>query len=213
MLPSTQNRVELILQTIDRLGIVKIKHLQDIHDLKSYRNACKIITQQLRPYIHERYFHREKVMYLNKKGKELIASEKDEVKVNDQTIHSLLRNEVYIYFQCPIDWQNEYALQSESKAKNNLPFFSSNLPISNKKRIVCDAAFKRNGYLHIIEVDNTQDMRVNKRKIETYREVLPAYKEQVPFLYFFTKTEARKRKLEEWLKGIRYKVMTFDEIR
>jgi hypothetical protein len=212
MLSSTQERVETILQTIDRLGIVKIKHLQEIHQL-NYRNTCRIISTQLRPFIHETYFQKEKVIYLNKKGREFIASEKEELKVSYQTLHSLMRNEVYIHFQCPYDWKSEYALLTSVKAPSSFVIFGEGLSPINKKTVVCDAVFKRNGYFYLIEVDNERKMIDNKKKIDSYREVLPAYKEETPMLYFFTKTESRKRKLEEWLKGIRHEVMTFDEIK
>jgi Replication-relaxation len=191
---------------------VKIKHLQEIHQL-SYRNACRIVSTQLRPYIHETYFNKEKVIYLNKKGREMIASEKEEIKVSDKTIHSLLRNEVYIYFQCPFDWEVEHTLSTSVEAPNNFGISFQGLSLSNKKTVVCDAVFKRNGYFYLIEVDNTQDMKVNKKKIEKYKEVLPAYKEQTPMLYFFTQTESRKKKLEEWLKGIRSKVLLYQELK
>lgn len=203
--------MEEILQTIDRLGIVKIKHLLEIHDLKSYSNTCRIIKTQLRPYIHETYFQKEKVMYLNKKGRELIASEKEELKISLQTIHYLLRNEVYIYFKCPPDWKNEYSIEEKVESFSGITF--NGLSLSNKKKVVPDAVFTRNGYQYLIEVDNTQDMRVNKKKIEAYREILPNLKAATPILYFFTTTENRKRKLEEWLKGIRHEVMTFEEIK
>lgn len=185
--------------------------MQAIHQL-NYRNTCRIISTQLRPYIHETYFNKEKVIYLNKKGRELIASDKDEIKVSVQTIHSLLRNEVYIYFQCPYDWENEYKLTAHIEQPNHFGISFQGLSLSNKKTVISDAVFKRNGYFYLIEVDNTQDMRKNQKKIETYREVLPNYKEDTPCLCFFTQTEARKKKLEEWLKGIRHKVLTFGEI-
>jgi len=197
--------------TIDRLGIVKIKHLQEIHQL-NYRNICRIISTQLRPYIHETYFNREKVIYLNKKGRELIASEKDEIKVSTQTIHSLMRNEIYIHFNCPYDWKTEHTLTTSVKAPNSFGISLQGLSLTNKKTVVCDAVFKRNGYFYLIEVDNERKMIDNKKKIEHYREVLPAYKDQTPILYFFTKTSSRRQKLEEWLKGIRHEVKTFDEI-
>jgi hypothetical protein len=152
-------------------------------------------------------------MYLNKKGREFIASDKEELKISLQTIHYLLRNEVYIYFKCPIDWMNETPLEVEVKGQKNRDILFQGLTLSNKKKVVPDAVFSRNGYLHLIEVDNTQDMKINKKKIDAYREIMPYLKEHVPVLYFFTTTENRKRKLEEWLKGMRYKVMTFEEIR
>jgi hypothetical protein len=192
--------------------MVKIKHLQQIHeDLKSYRNACRVV-KQLGPYINETFYEREKVFYLNKAGRELIASEKEENK-KGFIAHTLLRNEVYIYFSCPYDWQNEYALEKREKAQGAFQIFSEGLNLINKKKVIADASFKRNGYLHLIEVDNERKMIDNKKKIETYKEVLPAYKAETPILYFFTKTENRKRKLEEWCKGMNVKVMTFEEIR
>jgi hypothetical protein len=205
--------VESILQTIDRLGIVKIKHIQEIHDLKSYRNTCRIITTQLRPYIHETYFQKEKVMYLNKKGRDFIASEKGEINVSFSTLHSLMRNEVYIYFKCPQDWKIEHPLVGTINTPNNFGISFQGLSLSNKKKVVCDAVFKRNGYLYIIEVDNERKMIDNKNKIEAYKEVLPGLKEETPILYFFTKTKDRKKKLSEWLKGVRHEVFTFEEIR
>jgi hypothetical protein len=212
MLSSTMNRVESLLQTIDKLGIVKIKHLQEIHDLKSYRNTCRVINHQLRPYIHESYFQREKVMYLNKKGRELIASEKDELKISQQTIHYLLRNEVYIHFQCPGDWKNEFPIETNVNGHFSGQIVFNGLTLSNKKKIVPDAVFTRNGYQYLIEVDNTQEMRTNKKKIDSYKEIMPYMKNGIPILYFFTTTENRKKKLAEWLKGIRHEVMTFHEI-
>jgi hypothetical protein len=130
-----------------------------------------------------------------------------------QTVHSLLRNEVFIYLNCPYDWKVEYPLETKIKPQNSFDILSVGLSLNEKKKVVADASFKRNGYLHLVEVDNTQDMRTNKKKIETYKEVLPAYKAETPILYFFTKTENRKRKLEDWLKGVNAKVMTFEEIR
>jgi hypothetical protein len=130
-----------------------------------------------------------------------------------QTIHYLLRNEVYIHFGCPADWKNEHSMEANVKGQIRSDILFQGLTLSNKKKVIADAIFKRNGYLYVIEVDNTQDMRVNKKKIDLYREVFPAYKEQTPILYFFTKTESRKRKLQEWLKGIRHEVITFEEIR
>jgi hypothetical protein len=201
------------LQTIDRLGIVKINHLLEIHDLKSYRNACRIITSHLRPFIHETYYQKEKVMYLNKKGREFIASEKGDIQINQHTLHSLLRNEVYMHFKCPFDWKNEHTLEANAKGQISGEILFQGLTLSNKKKVIADAVFSRNGYLYVIEVDNERKMIDNKKKIESYKEILPVYKNQNPVLYFFTKTESRKGKLQEWLKGINHKVMTFEEIK
>lgn len=151
-------------------------------------------------------------MYLNKKGRELIASEKEDIKVSSHTIHSLMRNEVYIYFKCPLDWINEYPLETDLKPSNTSGIIFNGLTLINKKKVISDAVFTRNGYLYLIEVDNTQDMATNKKKIDSYREIMPNL-ETVPILYFFTTTDNRKKKLKEWLKGMHHEVYTFDEIK
>jgi hypothetical protein len=185
-----------------------------IHNLKSYRNTCRIITSHLKPFINETYYQKEKVITLNKKGREFIGSEKDEVKISPQAIHYLLRNETYIYFKCPIGWKNEYAIKAQKSGGHMADIIiGGGLSLSNENKLFTDAAFQRNGYLHLIEVDNERKMADNKKKIETYKEILPAYKSQNPALYFFTKSELRKRQLQEWLKGIRHEVLTFEEIR
>ena len=184
-------RLESLLMTIDTLGMCKIKHLQQIHDLKSYRNACRVV-KQLDLFVHETFLNKEKVIYLNKAGRELIGSQK-EMKVNSHMEHTLLANEVYLHFGCPLDWKREYVYEEKTKL-SGINF--SGLKLANKQ-VVADAVFSRNGYLYFIEIDNVSKMTDNKKKIETYLSMLkPSHK-----LYIFTRTKERKRKFEEWLKG------------
>ncbi|MBN8200465.1 hypothetical protein [Bacillus sp. NTK034] len=217
MLSSTQQRVESLLTTIDRLGMVKIKHLQRIHDLK-YRNMAQTINRHLKPYINETFFEREKVIYLNKDGRSFIGSDKDSQKPT-LIAHTLLRNEVYLHFNCPADWQNEYTLEAQLKPYSGLDaIINSNMKFSNTAKVRADAMFTRNGYVHLIEVDNARDMAENRKKINSYADILPMVRkehQQTPILYFFTTTDHRKRKFEEWLKGrsIRHEVKTFNEIK
>lgn len=200
------------MMTIDKLAVVKIKHLQKIHDLKSYRNACRVV-KQLKPYINEFFHNREKVIYLNKAGREFIGSTR-EVKKSMLINHQLLRNDVYLHFKCPLDWKMEFATEIELATIPTLEMKIKGLKPVSKKKIISDAAFIRNGYLHFIEIDNTRDMSDNKKKIERYEEVIPMIKDNVPVLLFFTTTEDRKKKLETWCKGrgFRYQVKTFKEL-
>jgi len=179
----------------------------------SYRNACHIVTTHLRPYVHETYYQREKVIYLNKKGREFICSTKDDVKISQNTLHSLLRNEVYIYLKCPIDWKMEHLFEKEVTPPNRYGISFGDMNISHKKRVICDAVYKRNGYVYLIEIDNERKMVDNKKKIEAYREIMPWVQDGAPILCFYTKTENRKRKLKEWLEGVRHEVKTFEEIK
>lgn len=196
--------------------MAKIRHLQQIHDLKSYSNACRVI-KQLSPYINETMFDKEKVIYLNKEGRELIGSKK-EVKKNMLIEHTLLCNEVFLYFRCPVDWKTEYILETKESAASSFGIQFKGLSLLNKKKVVSDASFNRNGYLHLVEIDNTRGMADNKKKIETYAEIFPNIKNSknmFPALYLFTTTEDRKRKLEGWMKQqkIRGEVKTFKEIK
>ena len=209
---STQERIESLLMTIDQLGMAKIKHLQKKHDLKGYRNACRVI-KQLHPFVYETFHEKEKILYLNKEGRRLIGSTK-EVKKNNLIEHTLLCNEVYFYFDCPFDWQTEYRIEvKEPAAALGIQF--KGLTLTNSKQVISDAAFSRNGYLHLIEVDNIRDMADNKKKIAAYADLFKGWQEKlIPALYFFT-SPARQQKLKSWIVAakIRGDVYTFQHIK
>ncbi|WP_155890059.1 hypothetical protein [Peribacillus kribbensis] len=201
--------------TIDQLGMTTIKHLRSIHDLKSYRNACRIVGK-LKPYIHETFYNKEKVVYLNRDGRELIGSS-HEVKKSGQIEHTLLRNEAFVYFNCPLDWKPEREFVVNLPVENKLDFIVSGVNVVNKKKVVCDASFSRNGYLHIVEIDNKRAMADNKTKLDTYKEIFPHLKQiynQIPTLYFFTTTQQRKKKIEAWMleRNIRGEVKIYSEL-
>ncbi|TYR75599.1 hypothetical protein FZC79_10555 [Rossellomorea vietnamensis] len=212
------SRHEELLMTIDRLGIVKIKHLLSIHNLSSYRNACRVVNQ-LSEYTHQIYYEKEKVIYLNKAGREYIGSDK-EVTKSMQIGHYLLRNDVYIHFDCPYDWKNEYTLEVEEAPSRKVDgiIFGDQMKVNNKKKVVADALFTRNGYTHIIEIDNQLNMTDNRKKVQSYAEIIPLVRknfESTPIIYFFTTTEARKTKLSAWLRerSLRAEVKLYDEIK
>lgn len=199
-----QERTEILLKTIDKLGVTTIRQLQRIHDLGSYRNACRIITQ-LEPFLNV-VRGREKVFYLNKEGRELIGSEK-EIKNSTQLEHRLLTNEAYIYFGCPADWKTEYRIEHKEEIKDIIVRIGSGKSVM-KKIVIADAYFGGN----IIEIDNTRHMKDNLKKIANYKEIFKLKKIN-PRLYFFTTTNSRKEKLKKGLAGMNHQVLTFDEIK
>lgn len=208
-----QERLESLLMTIDRLRATTVRQLSRIHDLGSYRNACRVVNQ-LEPYTHQQR-QQEKIIYLNKEGRGLIGSNR-EVKFSPVIQHTLLANEAYIYFNCPIDWRTECLLEVEEKAKGLTFNIGSTALKPKSKQLISDAVFTRNGYVHLIEIDNTRYMQDNIKKIKSYADVWSAIKNKYqmdPILYFFTSTENRKRKLLSACKGIRAEVLTFEEIR
>lgn len=205
-------RIEQLLMTINRLGAATIRQVHGIHpELKTYRNACYAL-KQLEPYTNTTFYNREKVFYLNKSGRDLIGSEK-EFKVSQKLEHTLLRNEVYIYLNCPIDWQNEKVIEYASESPNLNGIIVRGVNVAKRNKIVSDGYYLRNGYTHIVEIDNKRDMKENHKKIIAYKECFKYL--DTPRLEMFTNTLDRKRKLEKWMieNKLRGEIKTYEEIR
>lgn len=196
--------------TIDKLGAATIKHLRGIHDLKSYRNACKVL-KQIEQYTQTTFYNKQKVFYLNKQGRDLIGSEK-EVKRNQNIEHTLLRNDAYIYLNCPFDWQNEAVIEYDAQQPIGNGIIIRGMSVATKSKIVADAMYKRNGYTHLVEIDNIRDMKDNLKKIKSYADCFKYL--DTPRLEIFTTTLDRKRKFERWLLDykLRGEVKTYEEI-
>lgn len=144
----------------------------------------------------------ENVFYLNRKGHELIGSDKKTLHANMQIDHILMRNELLIYMQ-PKQFQIEQPL------------------IDSQGNVLVrpDALFLFDKWM-FIEIDNIQKMIVNKRKIERYAEiknsnVLHNSLGYFPQLVFLTKSDKRKERLVKMCreKQIRHIVYTVDEIK
>ena len=197
--------------TIDRLQACTIRHLRGIHDLKSYRNACYTL-KRIEEYTSTTYYNKEKVFYLNKAGRNLIGSTK-EVKPNLKLEHTLLRNDAYLYLNCPLDWQNEKVLEYEVQQPNPQGIIIRGISVATKSRVIADAVYKRNGYTHIVEIDNKRDMKDNIKKIKSYKECFKFL--DTPRLEIFTASLDRKRKFEKMLQEskLRGEVWTYEEIR
>ena len=70
-------------------------------------------------------------------------------------------------------------------------------------RLVPDATFTVEGKHHFVEIDNTQKMQENRKKIELYAKLNPLIKRQFghdPVLIFYTVTDLRRAKLKEYCK-------------
>ena len=207
------NRTERILTLIDRLGVASVRQLHEILRLGTYRNTCRVINK-LSPYLHE-VRSREKIVYLNKEGRELIASDK-EIKKSILFDHMLLTNDAYIYFDCPHDWRREHVFETVTEADHGFAIQVKGLASTQTKRVIADATFSRNGYIYLVEIDNTRQMQDNLKKVKRYKEVWSDIQRKTnlqPFLYFITTSDSRKRKLASALKGVRAEVLTFGEIR
>lgn len=144
----------------------------------------------------------ENVYYLNKKGREMIGSDQKVLNANMQINHILMRNELYIFMQ-PADWQIEEAIKD---SEGNI-------------LIKPDALFLFDKWM-FVEIDNTQKMIVNKKKIERYAQIKNSnimHKSlgYFPQLVFLTKSDKRKERLVKMCReqNVRHIVYTVDDVK
>lgn len=141
----------------------------------------------------------ELVYYLNAKGRKEIGSETVRRRT-PHVRHTLMRNEVYISLD-PVDlWREEYTLKWDDKA------------------IVADALFKKDGVFTLLEVDHTQLMSENEKKIQLYRDLHDTGRWQAkngpfPEILYVTTTEHRQKRLSTLLEGMKARVLTFADIK
>ncbi|MGV3465255.1 MAG: replication-relaxation family protein [Heyndrickxia sp.] len=202
-------RTEQILSVIDQLGAVSVKQLHEILKIGTYRHTCRIISQ-LEEYLNiDR--GRQKVVYLNKIGQQLIDSEK-EVKKSVLFDHMLLANDAFIYYNCPADWKREYVIETAQEHEFSFAIQVKGLTVATKKKIIPDAIFKRDGYVYLIEIDNTRSMQDNRKKIEKYKEMWIEIRKQFnlqPKLSIFTKSEKRKKEFSKLCEKLQHEVVLF----
>jgi hypothetical protein len=181
----------MILLSFDKLGFVTREQMQQIHDLGGFRNANRILnTMEKEGYLQSFRHNLHKVYYLTKQGLDVIGSSKD-YKKGMQTDHYLMRNDMYIHYQCPETWKSEAEIDYTHLDNQG------GVVMKKKKTLRSDARFKDNGIYHFLEVDNTQDMNKNERKIEQYRQLKETW-DQDFILVFYTLSPVRREKLKIW---------------
>ncbi|CDQ17926.1 hypothetical protein BN982_00166 [Halobacillus karajensis] len=182
-------REEQILTTLNNLGFATRKQIQVIEKLGSDRNAARILKRMENEKSIQSFRREFKVYSLTHHGKELIGSSKDlKTGASDRLVdHTLMRNELYIKLGMPIDWRTEKEL----------------LYNKQQDRIVVDAMYSRNGEWHFVEVDNKQTMKNNREKLKKYaifkKDIFRDYGHH-PTVIWYTVSENRKQKLEEWMR-------------
>jgi Replication-relaxation len=160
----------------------------------------------MKEYLHakpspERY--NENVYYLNQNGCELIG-QKEERRWVQSVEHYLMRNDLFIYYEQPTPFDIEPDIT-----------FSQGM---TQKIIKPDAAFIQDSRHYFLEVDRTQKMLENKKKIEHYTQLFPLIKstlKQTPILVFYTNSKIRKDKITNWCKqsNLPAEVIARDDLR
>lgn len=143
-----QARWIAILTSLNELGYLGTSQIQRLHDLGGRRNTNRILND-MSGYLSSFQLD-EMVYYLSAKGRQEIGSNVVRKRTNLVT-HFLLRNEVYIKYR-PSYWRAEFPIKF------------------GEKTIIPDAIFKLDAQFVFLEVDNTQSMQANKKKIELYKE-------------------------------------------
>lgn len=166
--------------------------MQIIHNLKGDRNANRILND-MGQYLHSFRNGLENVYYLSKEGRERIKHDVIRKKT-PQVQHYLLRNQLWIHLKYPATWKNEVKIKVGDLS------------------VVCDAIFKNNKTNVFVEVDLSQPMAENKRKIDKYRKIRDLTKQEF-ILVWVTELESRRAKLTELMDDLQGKVYTQIEIK
>lgn len=174
----------MILSNLDKLAVADGRHLQEICGLGGVRNTNRIL-HRLESDGYLRSFKRpQKVYALSKRGRELIGSER---KVNGRYAeHALMRNDAYLALGMPKDWRVEESVKFQSR--------------TGRKRFTPDATCTYNGRLTFVEIDRTQLMSENRKKIALYAEVQQIFRsngKQPPAVRYYTVSGVRAERLRK----------------
>jgi hypothetical protein len=179
------------------------EQIQTIHSLGTSRNALKVLGA-MKKYLNVDNFKGLNVYHLNKEGRDWIGST-NEVKFSYQIEHYLLRNDLFIHYGCPKSWEIE----------KKTVFKILGQP---EKHIRPDARFQVDGVWNYVEIDRTQSMSENKKRIVEYGELSSVIHQSLgylPNIIFYTVKPSRKAKIKELCKeaGVNCTVMTPDDIK
>ncbi|AMW99293.1 replication-relaxation family protein [Rummeliibacillus stabekisii] len=193
------NRQAQILLLLSRFDFLTRDQLRYYFGLKSVRNANRVLND-LSEYLSVIRDGYQSIYYLNKTGREYVGCDKIRKKTSNVQ-HTVMRNELYLFYQYPDDWQNEIKVSD------------------GHNTVVVDAMFTQIHTTHFVEIDNTQPMSENRIKVDNYKALHAngALEQQLghfPTLVWLTTTELRRMQLKEICEGLPVvKVFTFDEIR
>lgn len=185
-----------ILCSLDKYGFLTTSQIQRLHGLGGRRNATRILNDM--GDLLNSFQLDEKVFYLSAKGRKEIGSTIVR-KRTLQTPHQLLRNDVFIHYR-PEYWKPEFKISWSDKS------------------IIPDAVFRHQDQYVFLEIDFTQTMSQNERKIALYRELHESGLFQkkyghFPRIMFVTVTESRINKLQSLLDGLIHEVLNANDVR
>lgn len=191
-------RDEQILLHLKEFDFLTRDQLNRSFELGTKRNTNRVL-QNLAPYLRNIREGYQSIYYLSKLGREYVDCDKIRKK-GGHVQHAIMRNEFYIYYGYPSDWQNEIKVSD------------------GQTSVIVDAMFTKNNLLNFLEVDRMQTMKENASKVRRFEELYKNGLLEQKLFYFpriiwLTTTELRRKKLTELCKGLpKVKVFTYDEI-
>ncbi|WP_169083254.1 replication-relaxation family protein [Paenibacillus sp. PL91] len=186
-----------ILHSCDRFGYLTTSQIQRLHNLGGSRNTTRILGD-MSEFLSS-FREGETVWYLNARGRKEIGSQTQRRRTLHVN-HAIIRNEVYVAYR-PEQWREEHTVKWDDKT------------------LIADALFraKAGGPFTFLEVDNTQAMAQNERKIGLYRELCATGRWQAkngpfPTIMYVTVSEYRHKRLTALLHGMDAKVLTIADL-
>ncbi|MEK3976032.1 replication-relaxation family protein [Psychrobacillus sp. FSL K6-1267] len=190
-------RDEEILLLLKKFDFLTRDQLNKRFNLGKVRNTNRVLFN-LSDYLMTVKEGHQTVYYLSKIGREYVGCDKIRKKGN-HVQHTIMRNQLWLYYGYPRDWQNEMKV------------------ILENKYIIVDAMFTRNNFHHFLEVDNLQTMKENREKIKRYIQMIHKFRLQFgyfPTIVWLTTSEVRRKQLLEACKDLpSVKVYTLNEIK
>lgn len=192
-------RDESILLLLKKFDFLSRDQINSYFHLGTIRNTNKVL-KRLSVYLMTFREGFQSIYYLSKEGKEYVYCEKVRKK-GGHVHHTVLRNEMWLFYGCPPDWKSEIKVSDGSAT------------------VVVDAMFMKHLQYHFLEVDRMQTMKENRNKIANYKKLaengLIAQKlGHFPTVVWLTTTELRRKQLQEACKGLpSVKVFTLLDIK
>lgn len=182
---------------MDRLDYLTTTQLRELHNLGGQRNAQRILANMEKEKLVSSFHLDEKIYYLAAAGRKMV----DSVKVRKRTLnvpHFIIRNSAYIRFR-PSQWLSEAKIQWGDSI------------------VVPDAFYVLNQQHYFLEVDCTQSMKQNQKKIDQYKSLKESglYQKKYgtfPTVMFVTTTEHRQKRLRSYLDGLKAEVLLHKDL-
>ncbi|MFL1998335.1 replication-relaxation family protein [Lysinibacillus irui] len=192
-LSNRDEKILLLLQQFDFLNRDQINKYFNLGKVCNTNRVLRNLSEYLLN-IREGY---QTIYYLSQAGRTYVDCQKVRKK-GSHVKHIVMRNQFWLFYNCPKDWQNEVKISNGNCS------------------VVTDAMFTRNGFKYFLEVDNLQTMKANRDKITRYKDLMTSLLQQfgyIPTLVWLTTTELRKKQLEEACRGLKCLVYTMNDIK